>query len=152
MTDDHPTDDRPPRREPRRSADSGGDPVDPETTQNLSDLLAFLRADALDVYDALDADEQAQVDRWRRDYRTDVSADAAAETDTERLLKRAAVDQYRERCATDIIVRRDLLVDSGHADAVHDVVEEQVRLSSRRRASLRRLGVYPVDGGGTGEA
>jgi hypothetical protein len=138
----------------RRSADSDGDPVVPDTTQNLSDLLSFLRADALDVYDALDGDERAQVDRWRRDYRTDVSDDAAAGTDTERLLTRAAVDQYREWCALDVIVRRDLLVDSDHADAVRDLVEEKLRLSSRRRARLRRLGVLPVtvDGGGPGGA
>lgn len=133
----------------RDSADSDGDPVVPETTQNLSDLLAFLRADALDVYDALDADERATVDRWRRDYWTDVSADVAPGLDTERLLMRVAVDQYRERCATDAVVRYGLDPDDDHADAIRDVVDEQVRLSRRRYARLHRLGVYPVDGGET---
>jgi hypothetical protein len=133
----------------RNPADSDGDPVVPETTQNLSDLLAFLRADALDVYDALDGDERATVDRWRRDYRTDVSPDVAPGLDTERLLKRVAVDQYRERCATDAIIRRGLAGDGDHADAIRDVVDEQIRLSKRRHARLHRLGVYPVDGGET---
>lgn len=150
-TDDHPTDDRPPRREPRRSADSDDTPVNPETTQTLSNLLAFLRADALDVYDALDADEQAQVDRWRREYRGDVSPDVAPGVNTDRLLKRVAVDQYRRWYATDAIVRHGLAGDGDHADAVHDVAREMVRLSKRRRARLRRLGVYPVDGDSGGE-
>lgn len=134
----------------RDSADSDGDPVVPETTQNLSDLLAFLRADALDVYDALDADERARIDRWRREYRTDVSADVPPCMDTERLLKRVAVDQYRERCAIDAVVRHGLAPDDDdHADAIRDVVEEQVRLSRRRYARLHRLGVFPVEGGET---
>ena len=133
----------------RDSADSDGDPVVPETTQNLSDLLAFLRADALDVYDALDADERATVDRWRRDYRTDVSSDVHLCMDTERLLKRVAVNKYRERCATDAVIRHGLDPDGDHADANRDVVDEQVRLSRRRYARLHRLGVYPVDGGET---
>lgn len=133
----------------RDSADRDGDPVAPETTQNLSDLLAFLRADALDVYDALDADERARIDRWRREYRTDVSADVPPCMDTERLLKRVAVNQYRERCATDAIVRHSLDPDGDHAEAIRDVVDEQVRLSRRRYARLHRLGVYPVDGGET---
>lgn len=133
----------------RDSADSDGDPVVPETTQNLSDLLAFLRADALDVYDALDADKRATVDRWRRDYRRDVSPDVALGLDTERLLKRVAVDQYRERCATDAVVRHGLGPDGDHADAIRDVVEEQVRLSRRRYSRLHRLGVFPVEGGET---
>jgi len=151
MTDprDHPDNDQ---REPRRSADSGGDPLVRETTQNLVDLLAFLRADALDVYNALDADEQAQVDRWRREYRQDVSPDVAPGADTERLLKRAAVDQYRGWCATSVIVRHGLLGDGDHADTVRDIAREKVRLSKRRRARLRQLGVYPVDGGEPGEA
>lgn len=151
MTDDHSTNDRADQREPRRSTDSDGDPVVRETTQNLVDLLAFLRADALDVYDALDADEQARVDRWRREYRRDVSSDVAPCVDTERLLKRVAVDQYRGWYATDVIVRHGLSGDGDHADAVLDIAEEQVRLSRRRHARLRRLGVYPVDGGETGE-
>ena len=136
----------------RDSADGDDDPVVPETKQNLVDLLAFLRADALDVYDALDADERAQVDRWRREYRRDVSPDIASSVDTDGLLKRVAVDQYRGRCATDIIVRHGLTGDGDHADAVRDVAREKVRLSKRRRAHLRQLGVYPVDGGEPEEA
>ena len=136
----------------RDSADGDDDPVVPETTQNLADLLAFLRADALDVYDALDADERAQVDRWRREYRQDGSADAAAQQDAERLLKRVAVDKYRGWCATDVVVRYGLAGDDDHADAVRDVATELARLSRERCAGLRRLGVYPVDGGEPEEA
>jgi len=129
----------------RDSADGDDVPVVPETTQNPSDMLAFLRADPLDVYGTLDADERARVDRWRQEYRQDVSPDVASSVNTDGLLKRVAVDQYRGRCATDIIVRHGLAGDGDHADTVRSVVREKVRLSRRRRARLRRLGVYPVD-------
>jgi hypothetical protein len=155
MTDprDHTADDTDHRRddthETRRSADSAPGPVAAETTQTLADLLAFLRADALEVYDALDADVRARVDRCRRDYRGDVSRDVVAGAGAERLLKRAAVDQYRAGSAAGVIVRHGLSGGGDHADAVRDVAREMVRLSSRRRARLRRLGVYSVDGGDT---
>jgi hypothetical protein len=123
-----------------------------ETTQNLTDLLAFLRADALNVYDALDADKRERIDRWRREYRRDVSPDVSPDINTDRLLKRVAVDQYRVGRATDAIVRRGLFGDGDHADALGDVLREKLRLSSRRRTRLRRLGVYPVDGGGSEKA
>ncbi|WP_249191478.1 hypothetical protein [Halorubrum ruber] len=152
MTDDKPTGDCTDRREPTRFTDVDGDPVVNETTQNLTDLLAFLRADALNVYDALDADERERIDRWRREYRRDVSPDVSPDINTDRLLKRVAVDQYRVGRATDAIVRRGLFGDGDHADALGDVVREKLRLSSRRRTRLRRLGVYPVDGGGSEKA
>jgi len=143
---DHRSDDT---RETRRSAASAPGPVAAETTQTLADLLGFLRADALEVYDALDADVRARVDRCRREYRRDVSRDVVAGAGAERLLKRAAVDQYRAGSAAGVIVRHGLSGGGDHADAVRDVTREMVRLSSRRRARLRRLGVYPVDGGDT---
>jgi len=132
----------------RDSADSDGDPVIPETTQNLADLLAFLRADALDVYDALDADERARVDRWRREYRQEMPTDSASQQDAEHLLKRVAVDKHRIGCATDVVVRHGLAGDDDHADTVRDVAMELARLTGERCAGLERLGVLPIDGGG----
>jgi hypothetical protein len=137
----------------RDSTDSDGDPVVPETTQNLSDLLAFLRADALDVYDDLADDVRDLVDRWRREYRQDATAQPGIDVD--RLLTRVAVDQYRESVATDVIVRNGLAADSVAADgrdAVNaaTVADELCRLRDQRSDRLRRLGVYPVDGGDIG--
>ena len=156
MTDprDHPDDDQ---REPRRSADSDGDPLVRETTQNLVDLLAFLRADALDVYDDLADDVRDLVDRWRREYRQDATAQPGIDVD--RLLTRVAVDQYRESVAIDVIVRNGLAADSVAADGPADghdavnaatVADELCRLRNQRSDRLRRLGVYPVDGGDIG--
>lgn len=149
-TDSGPDSDGCARDDSHDSAYSGGGPLGDETTQTLADLLAFLRADAIAVYDALGTDEQARVDRWLREYRRDVSVDASHDIDVERLLKRAAVDQYRVACATDAIVRHGLTKDTDGCDVIRDVADEHVRLSRTRRAHLRRLGVFPVDGGGSG--
>ena len=145
--------------EARVSAERAGDGRIRETTQSdavdaAGDLLAFLRADALDVYDDLADDIRDLVDRWRREYRQDATAQPGIDVD--RLLTWVAVDQYRERVATDAIVRNGLAADSvaadgpaGGRDAVDaaTVADELCRLRDQRSDHLRRLGVYPVDGG-----
>ncbi|WP_232819751.1 hypothetical protein [Haloprofundus halophilus] len=127
------------------SANGGGDPLAAETTQ--SGLLQFLRADALDVYDDLPADARENVDRLWADYRADVSGDM--DDDTERLLKRVAVDHHRERVAMTAIVWDGLTVNEDGENVPNPVVDERVRLSRRQRHRLRRLGVYPAGPGGS---
>lgn len=51
--------------ETSRTGRSGGDALDSETTQNSTDLLAFLRADPLDIYNALSGDALAYVEARR---------------------------------------------------------------------------------------
>jgi len=127
------------------SANGGDGPVAAETTQ--SGLLRFLRADALDVYDVLSADARENVDRLLADYRADVTGDV--DDDTERLLKRVAVDHHRERVAMAAIVRDGLSVNEDGEDVPNPVVDERVRLAHRQRHRLRRLGVYPAGPGGS---
>jgi len=114
-----------------------------ETTQNPGDLIAFLKADALAVYDDLDGEALAFVDRVRREYRRDLDGrHAPADADTERALKRAAVDQYRESIATLILVQ----IATAGDDLPDGVIEARDRLKDRQHERLRRLGVFPVDG------
>lgn len=126
----------------RVSTDSDVKTVIRETTQNPGDLVAFLGADALAVYDDLDDEARQFVDRVRREYRRDLNAaHAPADADTERALKRAAVDQYRESMATMIMLHMTV----GGGDIPDGVVEARDRLKDRQHDRLRRLGVFPVD-------
>lgn len=114
-----------------------------ETTQNPGDLIAFLKADALAVYDDLDGEALAFVDRVRREYRRDLdSRHAPADADTERALKRAAVDQYRESMVTMTMLHMSV----GDDDIPDGVIDARNRLKDRQHERLRRLGVFPVDG------
>lgn len=142
-------DDVPPGRgDGRVSTDSDVKAVISETTQNPGDLVAFLKADALAVYDDLDRETRESVDRVRREYRRDLNAaHAPADADTERELKRAAVDQYRESTATMMMAHMTV----GGDDIPDDVVDARNRLKDRQHERLRRLGVLPVDGTTAGD-
>jgi len=136
-----------------------GDSVVPETPQtaSTSEVLALLRADALDVYNDLSGADTEWVDRQRRGYRDQIDPETSVpEAGRRRLLTGVAVDGWRRRVALGYVVRNGLTPAQGDADGPEfertaTVVDELCRLSRRRRDRLRRLGVYPTDRDSGGE-
>jgi hypothetical protein len=135
------------------TADSDGDSVVPETTQSASasEVLAFLRADALAVYDDLSGADREWVDRRRRGFRDHIDPETSIpEAGRRRLLTGVAVDLYRARVALGYLLRAGLTpgqdaTDGAGSERTAAVVDELCRLSRRRSDRLRRLGVYPTD-------